>query len=244
MATIEQKEFSEESFHVEIAEATAGALHDTAQPMSIAVGTLELALRKRGGVEDCVRYMTAALSELRTVVIGMNHAHELVHLHHPVPDISPLAVTELLGDIINAFEDRFLQAGTAVTLHAPPPNLNDQITGSRSRICQVVDLIFSYLLPALAQCEVLDITVHGSSLAVGIGMTAHRSHATMCANVEGCQKEAKSSARGWNLVQAMVERLGGCISLERVPCRIVLELPRAQYRLARDGKLSMATSAS
>jgi len=76
----------------EVASAVSRELHQTAQPLTVLQGLLELSLLKSGTIEDYRSSLERAMNELQRVVAGFDHVRELIHssqLASQLPSAAP-----------------------------------------------------------------------------------------------------------------------------------------------------------
>jgi hypothetical protein len=66
------------SVYQEILGAISHGLHQTAQPLTVLHGTLELALLRANTVEECKQAIARSLDELRRVTACFEHVRSLV----------------------------------------------------------------------------------------------------------------------------------------------------------------------
>jgi len=62
----------------EIASAVSKELHQTAQPLTVLQGLLELSLLKSGTIEEYRSSVERAINEVQRVVAGFDHVRELI----------------------------------------------------------------------------------------------------------------------------------------------------------------------
>ncbi len=87
MATAPQNAERTQALNREIASAVSQELHQTAQPLTVLQGLLELSLLKSGTIEEYRKSLERAINELQRVVAGFDHVRELIH---STPPSSPL----------------------------------------------------------------------------------------------------------------------------------------------------------
>jgi signal transduction histidine kinase len=79
MSTIPQNAEPTQVLNHEIASAVSQELHQTAQPLTVLQGLLELSLLKSGTIEEYRSSLERAINELHRVVAGFDHVRELIH---------------------------------------------------------------------------------------------------------------------------------------------------------------------
>jgi len=91
MPTIPHTERTE-TMNREIASAVSQELHQTAQPLTILQGLLELSLLKSGTIEEYRKSLERAMDELQRVVAGFDHVRELIRSSQPPSQIQAAAL--------------------------------------------------------------------------------------------------------------------------------------------------------
>lgn len=76
----------------EIASAVSRELHQTAQPLTVLQGLLELSLLKSGTIEEYRKSLERAIDELQRVVAGFDHVRELIHSSQPPSHLQAAAL--------------------------------------------------------------------------------------------------------------------------------------------------------
>jgi len=79
MATIPHSPEPTQAMNGEIASAVSQELHQTAQPLTVLQGLLELSLLTSGTIEEYRSSMERAINELQRVVAGFDHVRDLIH---------------------------------------------------------------------------------------------------------------------------------------------------------------------
>src|SRR5271170_6676512 len=77
--SIPQKLEPKQALNGEIASAVSKELHQTAQPLTVLQGLLELSLLKSGTIEEYRKSLERAIDQLQRVVAGFDHVRELIH---------------------------------------------------------------------------------------------------------------------------------------------------------------------
>ena len=91
MANVPQNANPMPSLNLEIASAVSQELHQTAQPLTVLQGLLELSLLKSGTIEEYRSSLERAMDELRRVVAGFDHVRELVRSNQPSSQLQSVA---------------------------------------------------------------------------------------------------------------------------------------------------------
>ena len=79
MSTVPQNAERMQSMNREVASALSQELHQTAQPLTVLQGLLELSLLKSGTIEEYRSSLERAINELQRVVAGFDHVRELIY---------------------------------------------------------------------------------------------------------------------------------------------------------------------
>jgi signal transduction histidine kinase len=83
MSTAAQNAKRTQAMNREIASAVSRELHQTAQPLTVLQGLLELSLLKSGTIEEYRNSLERAINELQRVMAGFDHVRELIHSTQP-----------------------------------------------------------------------------------------------------------------------------------------------------------------
>src|SRR5271168_336409 len=73
----------------EVARAVSKELHQTAQPLTVLQGLLELSLLNAATIEEYRSSVERAINELQRVVAGFDHVRELIHSTQMQPATLP-----------------------------------------------------------------------------------------------------------------------------------------------------------
>jgi len=79
MSRLPQNTERMQAINRETASAVSQELHQTAQPLTVLQGLLELSLLKSGTIEEYRSSLERAINELQRVVAGFDHVRELIH---------------------------------------------------------------------------------------------------------------------------------------------------------------------
>lgn len=79
MSTASQNAERRQAINSEIAKAVSQELHQTAQPLTVLQGVLELSLLKSGTIEEYRSSLKRAIDEVQRVVASFDHVRELIH---------------------------------------------------------------------------------------------------------------------------------------------------------------------
>jgi len=92
MSTLPHNAERTQAMNREIACAVSQELHQTAQPLTVLQGLLELSLLKSRTIEEYRNCLERAINELQRVVAGFDHVRELIHstqLSSQLPAVTP-----------------------------------------------------------------------------------------------------------------------------------------------------------
>ena len=124
----------------QLAKAASRALHDTAQPLTVLQGLLELALERAQTVEDYRESVIAALAETARVTACFENVRQFVRLLQPAPDVCEF----LLGEAVRRAVDELCTVGARV--HFDPENVDGIVVcASPGRVRRAVYFLASAL---------------------------------------------------------------------------------------------------
>jgi signal transduction histidine kinase len=141
----------------QIAKAASRGLHDTAQPLTVLQGVLELALEQARTVEECREALASALSEAARVTACFEHVRQLVRLQQPASDVCDFALEEAVQEVAGSLP------GVKVVEN---PAKDVLVRASRGRVRQALSLLMSAVALNGPQEIRISIMVSQNELAV------------------------------------------------------------------------------
>jgi signal transduction histidine kinase len=128
----------------QLAKAASRGLHDTAQPLTVLQGLLELALEQAKSVGEYREALTAALSETARVTACFENVRQFVRLQQPAPDVCDFSISEIVQDVVGGLRP-VVTTSSDVLVHA-----------SQGRVRHALSLLISTMaLRGLGGIEVL-----------------------------------------------------------------------------------------
>jgi hypothetical protein len=166
----------------QIAKAASRELHDTAQPLTVLQGLLELALERAHTVDDYREALTAALSETARVTACFENVRQLVRLQQPAPDVCDFPISQSLQDVLGGSLAAKVEFNTAtqVLVHA-----------SQGRVRQALSLLISYV--TFNGLDEVEISVESQAIAVEVKLRVSSDIDLLSSNLEMPQLIAASA---------------------------------------------------
>jgi hypothetical protein len=121
-------------FENQLAKAASRGLHDTAQPLTVLQGVLELALERARTAEEYREALSSALLEATRVTACFDHVRELVRLQQPAPDVCEFLPSEVVQEVVDTL------GGLAVVRNSAG---KVAVRASRGRVRQALSLLIS-----------------------------------------------------------------------------------------------------
>jgi signal transduction histidine kinase len=166
----------------QIAKAASRGLHDTAQPLTVLQGLLELALEQARTTEDYRKALTAALSETARVTACFENVRQLVRLQQPAPDVCAFSISQALQDVLGETRTAEVEFTTATEL---------LVYGSQGRVRQALSLLISAV--ALNALDEVEILVDAQPLSVEVRLSVSGETDLLSSNLEMPQLIAAST---------------------------------------------------
>jgi hypothetical protein len=153
--------------HPAIARAASRGLHDTAQPLTVLQGLLELSLMQAQTVEDYRESVTTALAEMARVIACFEHVRQLVHLQQPAPDVCNFSIAEAVQAVVEELQT----IGTKVAFSPAAAATKDLVQASRGRVRHALSLLISAV--AVGSPEGVRILIDAPPLWLVVRLSAH-----------------------------------------------------------------------
>lgn len=225
--------------HHTIAHAVSTSLHDMAQPLTVLLGTVELAMARSAEDSAQHRVLAQVLEHLRTLAEGMKQTRDIVRLHHPPSDISTFSAFAVLQRMAQNFAKN-VEAKGAQFIWDVPEHGSDMLTTSEGRVCQAMKLVLSNLLPFLKSGDRIRLSAESGPEGISLGakVESDPARATEVGGASSVQK-----FKNWEFVEAIAESIGGKFILGGAPLSAVVLLPKPSFGL-HEGQAENSFAAS
>jgi hypothetical protein len=203
-------------FHPAIAKAASRGLHDTAQPLTMLQGLLELTLMQAQTVDDYRESLTTALTEVARVTACFENVRQLVCLQQPALDVCDFSISQTVKGVV----DELRTTGTKVVFSYGSTAKDDLVRASQGRVRQSLSMLISAVVLNSHKDVQVSIESRPQTLEVGL-------------NTAGYQESPASSLEMARLVAASA---GGEIRCSETSGSISLILPKAVEEQSIDKK--------
>jgi signal transduction histidine kinase len=202
--------------HPALASAASRGLHDTAQPLTVLQGLLELTLMQAQTVEDYRESVTTALAEMARVIACFENVRQLVRLQQPAPDVYSFSISEAVQAVVEELQT----IGTKVAFSPAPAATEDLVHASRSRVRHALSLLISAV--AVGSPGGVRILIDAPPLPLAVRLSANESSEALPAGMEMAHLVAASA--------------GGKIQFSQTSYSVLLILPKAVVDQSTDMK--------
>lgn len=195
-------EMSSADLHPAIAKATSRGIHDTAQPLTVLQGLLELTLEQAKTVDDYRESLTLALSEIARVTACFENVRQLVRLQQPAPDVCNFSILQTVRDVLN-------EMPTANVSFTSGPE--DMVHASQSRVRQGLSVLIAAIASNSAGNVKVCIEPQAQMIAIRIEMLG----------------DTDALASNLEIAALIVASAGGELRLSETVGSVLLVLPKA-----------------
>ena len=197
----------------QIAKAASRGLHDTAQPLTVLQGLLELTLMQAQTVADYRESVTTALAETARVTACFENVRQLVRLQQPAPDVCDFSISQVVQDVVGE-----LQGPNAVL--SPSKFPRNLVHASQGRVHQALSLLISAII--LNGGDDVQISIESQSLTLAVRL--------------GVAVSDKSLATSLEMAHLVAASAGGEIQISEAFDSVSLILPKALMDQSTDKK--------
>ena len=126
--------------------AISHELHQTAQPLTVLQGLLELALLSSRTAEEYRDAIQRAMEQSRRISGCFDLVRRLFHFHQSALDVSSFSVSDMARDVVESVRDSYAVAGVECVFHPLSQSYGyDVVTASEGRLLRALALILSNL---------------------------------------------------------------------------------------------------
>ena len=204
-------------------------LHQTAQPLTVLQGMLELALLSARTTEEYRGAIQCAMEQSQRISGSLDLVRKLVHFHQPPADLSSFSVSDTVRAVVESVKDNYTVAGVECEFHPPPAGHNaglDVVIASEERIAGALALILSNL-PRWAKT--------GGTVEVAIELDSQNVRVRIEARQQGDEAGHRATSdpnlmtAPLHLARTMVTSSGGSVMQSEPEFSLVISLPKMQY---------------
>jgi hypothetical protein len=126
--------------------AISHELHQTAQPLTVLQGLLELSLLTSSTAEEYRGVIQRAMEQSRRISGCLDLVRKLFHFHQPAQDVSSFSVSDMARDVVASLRESYAAAGVACEFCPLPYDYGtDLVTASEGRVSAALALILANL---------------------------------------------------------------------------------------------------
>ncbi|MGH9500032.1 MAG: sensor histidine kinase [Terriglobales bacterium] len=203
-------------------------LHQTAQPLTVLQGILELAMLSSGTAEEYRGVIQNAMEQSQRISGSLDLVRRLVHFQQSPGDLSSFSISETVRTVVESFKDNYAAAG--VECRFPPPSSHasglDLVTASEGRVAGALALILANL-PRWAK--------PGGTVEVAIELDSHSVRIRINARQQDGKPDRRTALHPspmtapLQLACTMVNSTGGSVTQSEPEFSVVISLPKMQY---------------
>ncbi|WP_022836054.1 sensor histidine kinase [Salisaeta longa] len=224
---------------------TANAAHELQTPLTALQGHVELALRRERDPERYRETLRLLERKLSVLIDTLRALLTLTRLDRDaLVDISPVNLSALVGDEIEALQDAAIEKGLSLTVQTSTPVWTKGLPNLLHKaVRNIIDNAIKYT-PGGDVVVTVDYTTDGQArftcTDTGVGMTAEECKAATSRfyRGDGAAQVAEGSGLGLSLVQQIVNAHGGTLRLKSTPgkgTQAIILLPTAPSPHHSDG---------
>jgi hypothetical protein len=208
---------SANSFDQTIVGAISRELHNTAQPLTILQGVLDLMLCSTSIDEDCKSQLVRAVEEVRRVTERFEDIRKLVALQRPAPDVATFPLSMLMNDVVQNLKSNLETSNIVAVLH-PQPNQDLPavfVTVSQTRAFNAIRLVFAALMNRLHAGDRIGVIIEEDGTRAAIRLLPSRLHPS----------ELPTVVSELLFAHVVLTTLGGEIRWNELPDELVVSFP-------------------
>jgi hypothetical protein len=202
-------------------------LHQTAQPLTVLQGLLELALLTSCTTEEYREVIQRAMQQSRRISGCFDLVRKLFHVQQPAIDISSFSVSDMASGVMARVADGYAIAGVACEFQ-PLPHCHelgvDVVTASEGRVSSALELLLSNL-PRW--------TKPGGNVKIAIKLDASSVMVAIHARRKDAEEGSGAPELEWmtaplHLARTMITSTGGSVVQFEPGFSALISLPRMQ----------------
>ena len=204
-------------------------LHQTAQPLTVLQGMLELALLSSFTTEEYRGVIQRAMEQSQRISGCFDLVRKAAHFHQPALDLASFSVSDMVQSVVESVRDSYAAAG--VTCEFQPLAMSsvsgvDVITASEGRISAALALILSNLPRWTKAGGAVQVAVEVDCQDVRVLIYARQR------SMEGDGARADdpgSMTAALHLARTMVTSAGGSVTYGEPGFSVLISLPKTQH---------------
>ena len=214
----------------------ARGMHDLAQPITSAMGNLEIALLQKQTAEELRQAIEFSRAEMERAIQIMEFVRQLIRLQTPAEDVASFSLSGLLAKLIEDMRFTFDTAGVKLMLSA---GCNEP--GMRASLGRLRQMLFCILQGAGAAAragDTLTLTVSGTSGEVLLDVALLGRHSEAEAGDASEPAALRQAPHAFVLAEAIARNAEGTWTVSDVPFRLQVRLPASSHALGEVGRLA------
>lgn len=208
--------------------AISRELHQTAQPLTVLQGLLELALLTSSTTEDYRGVIQRAMEQSQRISGCFDEVRRLFHSDQPAPDLSSFSVSEITGAVVESVKDSYAAAQVVCEFN-PLPHCQDSgldvVNASEGRVSAALALILSNLPRWTKAGGTVQVTVAADSQDVVVRIVARQ----QCVEDGGMASNRDLMTAPLQLARTMVTSTGGKVMEGNPEFSLLISLPKTYH---------------
>jgi hypothetical protein len=208
--------------------AISRELHQTAQPLTVLQGLLELALLTSLTPEDYRGVIQRAMEQSRRISGCFDLVRKLVHFQQPPLDLSSFSVSDMTEAVVESVRDSYAMAGVGCEFHPFPYRHDsgiDVVTASEGRVSAALALILSNLPRWTRAGGTVDVAVEVDFQQVQVRIQARQQNAEPYGSSAA---DLDLMTAPLQLARTMITSTGGNVVQGEPEFSLLISLPKLQ----------------
>lgn len=204
-------------------------LHQTAQPLTVLQGMLELALLSARTTEEYRGAIQCAMEQSQRISGCLDLVRKLVHFQQPPADLSSFSVSDTVRAVVEGVQDSYAAAGVDCAFHPLPAGHTsgvDVVIASEDRVAGALALILSNLPRWAKTGGTVEVAIELDSQNVRVRIEARQPDAN---GDRGSASEPNLMTAPLHLARTMVTSTGGSVMQAEPEFSVVISLPKMQF---------------
>jgi light-regulated signal transduction histidine kinase (bacteriophytochrome) len=208
--------------------AISHQLHQTAQPLTVLQGLLEVALLSSRTAEEYRGVIQRAMEQSLRISGCFDLVRKLFHLQQSPPDVSSFSVSDLASAVVKSVSDSYAIAGVGCDLLLLPRNYDgcaDVVHTSQNMVSAALALILSNLPRWAGSGGAVKVAIDAESQDVLVCIVAQQNAQADSANTP----DASLMTAPLHLARTMIASAGGKLTEGAPQFSVLISLPKTQY---------------
>jgi signal transduction histidine kinase len=209
--------------------AISRELHQTAQPLTVLQGLLELALLTSSTTEEYRGVIQRAMEQSQRISGCFDEVRRLFHSDQPALDLSSFSVSDMTRAVVESVKDSYAAARVACEFN-PLPHCQDSgldvVNASEGRVSAALALILSNLPRWARAGGTVEVTVAADSQDVQVRIVARQQGVE---DGDGMASNRDLMTAPLQLARTMVTSTGGKVMEGKPEFSLLISLPKTHH---------------